>query len=99
MPCQIAELLLHNGAHVNTQDKTSAATPLHRAASRYIAVNDLKYFKKYVTHHAFLIIFMKAILFCGYIASFKNLGLGELLKVMQTLDCVTGLHNCLSRVL
>lgn len=36
--CQIAELLLQNGAHVNVQDKTSAGTPLHRAASRSVNI-------------------------------------------------------------
>ncbi|XP_022778482.1 26S proteasome non-ATPase regulatory subunit 10-like isoform X1 [Stylophora pistillata] len=31
---EIAELLLQSGAYVDVQDKTSAATPLHRAASQ-----------------------------------------------------------------
>ena len=32
---QIAQVLIDHGAEVNTFDKTSKATPLHRAASRY----------------------------------------------------------------
>ena len=32
---QLAEVLIEHGAEVNTFDKTSKATPLHRAASRY----------------------------------------------------------------
>ena len=32
---QIAQMLIDHGADVNTFDKTSKATPLHRAASRY----------------------------------------------------------------
>nr|XP_058959222.1 26S proteasome non-ATPase regulatory subunit 10-like isoform X2 [Pocillopora verrucosa] len=37
---EIAELLLQNGAHIDAQDKTSAATPLHRAASRHMACEE-----------------------------------------------------------
>ena len=33
--------------------------------------------------------------FAVYIASSRHSGLGEFLQVMQTLDYVSGLHNCL----
>ncbi len=35
---QIAEILIDHGAQVNISDKTSKATPLHRAASRYLVM-------------------------------------------------------------
>ena len=35
---QIAEILIDHGAQVNISDKTSKATPLHRAASRYVVM-------------------------------------------------------------
>ena len=38
---QIGKLLLQSGAEVNIQDNTTGATPLHRAASKYV----LKYLK------------------------------------------------------
>ena len=44
---------------------------------------------------AFSSIFMIAILFFVYIASFKNFELGEFLKVTQTFDYMMGLHNYL----